>query len=163
MATQAKAKYILDALVTRLRTIDGTGVYNYDLSGTTKVVRRQRLPATAPSVSVYLPQSEGDQFASLSRREPVLQVYLDLRVTPTAGDYAATEDALLNMQSDICRIIGDLRALSAITEAAANPTQIVDIVATRLYRHGDDIGAPELPNGRIVVELKYITTLTEGI
>lgn len=160
---QAAAKYILDAIVARLQTANGAGVYNYDLSGAGTVARRQRFPAASPAVCVYLPASDETEYLTLSQHEVTLTVRVDFRLLPTPGDYDANEDAALNLQSDIVRIMLDVAALNAITTVATNPAQVLNVVSTRAYRHGDDNTSPDIPTGVLIFDVRYKRTLTGGI
>jgi hypothetical protein len=160
---EAAAKYILDAIVSRIQVVDGTGVYNYDLSGAGTVARRQRFPASSPAVCVYLPLSDETEYLTLSQHEVNLTVRVDFRLAPTLNDYATTEDAALALQSDIVRVLLDVAALNAITTIAANPVQVLNVVSTRAYRHGDDNSSPDMPTGVLIFEVRYKRTLTGGI
>lgn len=161
MATAARPITILNAIVSLLQAIDGTGHYNYSLTTSGAVVRSPRLPALSPCVGVYLPQGD-TAWHSLTTFNATMIVFFDFRIEPGVSAYSTVEDALLNLESDIRRSVHPT-ALNNVAAMVALNLQVNTLEFRQSHRHGDPTSG-EMPNGRMILELTYRTSsLTDGL
>lgn len=161
MATTARPITILNAIVSLLQAIDGTGAYNYSLTTSGAVVRSPRLPALSPCVGIYLPQGD-TAWHSLTTHDATMIVFFDFRIEPGSSAYSTVEDALLNLESDIRRAV-HATAINNVAAMIARPLEVTKLEFRQSHRHGDPTSG-EMPNGRMILEVSYRTqSLTDGL
>ena len=161
------ARTVLNAIVTKLQTANGAGVYHNDLSATNRVViGRPTEPGTVPQVFVFhagmrSEQQPGREYLGAYRR--VLTVGI---VGFVAGTTDSSSDALLaacDLYDDICSAIENDRGLGITsgTSTGQIPGGIIDVMLQGEAIEGSELDMPA-EVGLVVASCEVAWRVTRG-
>lgn len=121
MAVEPTAILVLDAIVAQLQTVDGTGDWNFDLSGSGTVYLDERVvdPNHSPCSVVIGPAHVNldDALTTPFLKGRSMTMHAYCFVPGNDNDYAARLKQALRLQQDVSRVLDDMQAFRVAVSA----------------------------------------------
>lgn len=137
MAVEPLTNLIMDAIVDRLQTVDGTGVWNFDLSGSGTVYINERItdpnhsPCSVAVAPTHVDRERGSGLDTPWLKGRAMSLYVYCAVPGNIGDYETRLKQANRLGQDVTRVLADPKALRVAVDAIeanrSNAIVMVDV------------------------------------